>query len=130
MRRRRAKKRVLPKINQHAMRQVYRAAFGEPMPKGWDVVWVGFMRGALGLCCYGERSIKLSFGDLGKGEHRRDRQTPLEVLIHEFVHVRCRGLRHGEEFDRLVRLACEEIGVPVRGHFEGKRFKAVRREAA
>ena len=44
-------------------RAIYRAAYGEPMPKGWTVVWVGFMRGAMGMCYYGSKRILLSRAD-------------------------------------------------------------------
>lgn len=44
-------------------RQIWRAVYGEPWPKGWKVRWVGFMRGASGLTNYGRREILLNYGD-------------------------------------------------------------------
>jgi hypothetical protein len=112
-------------------RAVYLAAFnGEPLPRGWRVEWAGFMRGALGLCINSERRILLSLGDL---RTKRTRPTfyrssapgcvvvhgvsgyydrpkcILEILVHEFVHSRTPGLRHGKEFDSLVRAAVARV---------------------
>lgn len=88
-------------------RQVWAALYpGEPWPRGWRVVWVGWMRGAMGLCDYGTRRILLSHGD-----HSRKGGRPVETLVHEFVHLRCRGLRHGREFSALVSDALARIGL-------------------
>lgn len=54
----------------------------EPWPKGWRVEWVGWMRGALGLCCYTEKRILLSHGDA------RRRNGVVATLVHELLHVR------------------------------------------
>lgn len=35
----------------------------------------------------------------------------LEILIHEMTHVWVPELRHGGEFDRIVRSACAEVGM-------------------
>jgi hypothetical protein len=89
-------------------REVWAALFpGEPWPKGWKVRWAGFMRGALGLCIHGEKRILLSYGD-----HRRPgRHGPVETLVHEFVHLRCPRLRHGQEFRALERALFTRIGL-------------------
>ena len=80
-------------------RQVWAALFpGHPWPTGWRVEWAGFMRGAAGLTIYSRRLILLNYADA-----RRFR-NPVNVLLHEFVHLRCGPeLRHGREFARLVR---------------------------
>jgi hypothetical protein len=140
-------------------RQIWRAVYGEPWPKGWKVKWVGFMRGASGLTSYAKREILINYGDakaqptdlpaqkgsylramamafwhslyrrFDYGSDLRDIDTEsylwwariasarriemarhttlergaIEVLLHEFVHVRQGpGLKHGKEFDRLV----------------------------
>lgn len=44
-------------------RQLYRAIYGEPMPRGWRVEWAGFMRNTLGLTIWGRRLILLSYAD-------------------------------------------------------------------
>lgn len=88
-------------------KQVWAALFpGEPWPKGWRVEWAGFMRGAHGLCLYGRRMILLSYGDA-----RKRGSVPVAVLCHEFVHVRCPGLRHGAEFRGLVENYMARIGL-------------------
>lgn len=111
-------------------RQVWAALFpGEPWPTGWKVRWAGFMRGAAGLCIYGEKRILLSYGDARResrlqaeaereGRIRRE-HGPVNTLIHEFVHVRCRGLRHGQEFRFLERELCSRIGL-AEPHEEAK----------
>lgn len=112
-------------------RSIYPACFnGEPFPRGWRVEWAGFMRGALGLCVYGERRILLSLGDLRTKRTRCPfyRSTApgsimyhgvsgyfgrpkciVETLVHEFVHQRTPGLRHGREFDALCRAATARL---------------------
>jgi hypothetical protein len=101
-RRRRRKKEAYPRMTATA-RALYRGCFGEPMPKGWKVEWVGFMRGVRGLCCYGEKRILLNMGDVRQGN------DALRTLVHEFIHVRFRGLRHGKEFRRLQASALANL---------------------
>lgn len=83
-------------------KDIYKLAFMDSLPKGWRVEIVGFMRGAMGLCIYGERRILI-----GQGDHNRKSMIP--TLVHELVHVRCPGLRHGKEFRRLERSALEKV---------------------
>ena len=91
-------------------KQVWAALFpGEPWPRGWRVEWAGFMRGALGLCVYGERRILLSWGDFARP--RKDGKGPVETLAHEFVHVRCPDLRHGKEFASLEAELHRRLGL-------------------
>lgn len=90
-------------------RQVWAALFpSEPWPKGWRVEWAGFMRGALGLCIYRERRILLSLGDCRRPKPGRG---AVRTLVHEFVHVRCPKLRHGQEFRDIERRLCERVGL-------------------
>lgn len=78
-------------------RQVWAYCFpGHPWPKGWRVQWVGFMRGAAGLTVWTEQRVLLSHGDASKKQ-----SDVLGTLLHEFVHIRCPGLRHGPEFRGL-----------------------------
>jgi len=114
-------------------RQLWRAVYGEPWPKGWKVKWVGWMRGAMGLCDYSAKTIVLNWGDfcrpkyvewhdwrtiyVGEGKEisfstpskRLSPRSVIETLIHEFTHIRNRGLRHGAEFDRLVRWGYDRL---------------------
>lgn len=107
MKRRRRKWRA-PAISQAAARQVWRACFGaDPWPTGWRVGWAGFMRGAAGLTVYGRREILLSYGDYAR------KDGVLSTLVHEFIHVRARGLKHGSEFSTLVDAACRRAGIPA-----------------
>lgn len=48
-------------------KQLWRAIYGDPWPKGWKVKWVGFMRGASGLTRYGSKDVLLSYGDAKSG---------------------------------------------------------------
>ena len=100
-RRRKRRKPTYPPLTAVA-RQIYRGCFGEPMPKGWRVEYVGFMRGALGLCVEREQRILVSWGDL-------KRSDALETIVHECVHVRHPKLRHGAEFRRLETRAMSRL---------------------
>ena len=96
----------------HAARAVWAELFpGHPWPTGWRVEWAGFMRGALGMTIYSERRVLLSYGD-AKVHHRHGRSGPVEVLLHEFVHLRSRGLRHGVEFRSLENGLRSRLGFP------------------
>lgn len=64
----------LPKLTPIA-KDLWRAIYREPWPSGWKVEWAGFMRGAMGLCSYGERRIILSYGDLFR------KPQPLRVVV-------------------------------------------------
>jgi len=130
---------------------VWRAVYDEPWPTGWRVQWVGFMRGAQGLCQYSKKLILLSYGDAHREQtpeaitaryhkglasafwhtlynhryyarayarlaaHHRlelERERPqgvVGILIHEFTHVRFRKLKHGVEFDRLVKWGWDRL---------------------
>lgn len=90
------------------------------MPHGWLVRWSGEGdEGYFGDCHaithYASRVVALSsasFGDDGVCLERGQKGVSvLEILLHEFVHVRCPDIEHGGEFNRLVRLACAEIGL-------------------
>lgn len=89
----------------------------EPWPSGWRVEWVGFMRGALGLTVYREKRILLSWGD---ARRKSNEKGPVGTLLHEFVHVRNKRLRHGEEFRRIensmrARLGLDPLPKPAPG---------------
>jgi len=85
------------------------------------------MRGALGLTKYRSKCILLSHGDHAgpvvvtrRQVHawpaglvsyfKAPRSLPVETLLHEFVHVRCPGLRHGREFRDLVNALRVKLG--------------------
>ncbi len=63
MTKKRRKKWRAPNNPTATAKQVWKAVYDEPWPKGWRVEWAGFMRGALGLTIYGERRILLSWAD-------------------------------------------------------------------
>jgi hypothetical protein len=42
---------------------------------------------------------------------RVEERSVIEVLLHEFTHLRNRKLRHGEEFSRLVRWGLSRLGL-------------------
>lgn len=92
-------------------RAVYRHLFNEPLPRGWTVEWVGYMRGALGLCKYGEKRVLLSHGDaVRRGGH------VLRTLVHELIHVRLGPTgRHGKAFRELEDRLCRRLGIDT-GH--------------
>lgn len=101
---RRARLKVRSKRITRQCQVLWRAAFpGEPWPRGWTVEWVGWMRGALGLTCYGSKRVLLSWGD-------RKKHDWLRTLCHEFVHVKWgHKLRHGDDFERLVESAYRRL---------------------
>lgn len=88
-------------------RQVWCALFpGEPWPRGWRVEWAGFMRGVWGLTTYWDRRVLLSYADAlkpGRGA--------VETLVHEFIHVRNRRLRHGKDFKAHEHYLLSKIGL-------------------
>jgi predicted oxidoreductase len=122
----------------HVARAIYRAAYGEAMPKGWRVQWGGTRRRAMGVCEYRNKRIILVKKYL---QPRRQRIAVnrvghdvlefagfayaldqwvadgdmLETLCHEFTHMRWpprrggKGLPHGAEFERLVKTAYERV---------------------
>lgn len=66
-------------------KQVYRAIYGEPLPKGWRVEWAGFMRNASGLCIYGERRILLNYADFKKNPRIRKSTDDLVAETRERI---------------------------------------------
>lgn len=124
---RKPKRPPLPRIDQRAARQLYRAAFGEAMPGGWKVDWTHTRR-YQGYCSYGPRTIVLSYHHFGDACKTPSGETAFEVLLHEFIHLRFQqSLRHGPEFNAQVRAACEAVGLPVVRHtnhslFTGKEY--------
>lgn len=60
---------------------IWQAVYAEPWPKGWRVEWVGFMRGASGLCRYGVKRILLSYGDA------KARNKPSEVHDQRYLNA-------------------------------------------
>lgn len=76
-------------------RQVWHYLFpDEPWPDGWRVRW-HWLPVRAGNTCYSKRLISLCWAN-----YHRD---PVATLCHEFIHVRCKGLRHGKEFRGLVK---------------------------
>lgn len=96
----------MPKIGTYCTkpaRQVWRHLFpGEPWPRGWRVRWQWLPIRA-GNCSYGRRFINLCWAN-----YHRD---PVATLCHEFIHVRCRGLRHGKEFRHIERELLSRLGL-------------------
>jgi hypothetical protein len=111
---------------------LYRAAFnGETMPKGWRVYIVeritseDHARGNSLLGLFTPAAWHLRRGRWRREPttillSRRAWRTPhgagnspgsgwLGVLIHEWIHGRCRGLKHGAEFNRLVAAAYARV---------------------
>jgi len=86
-------------------REVWEYLYDEPWPVGWRVAWVGFMRGAGGLCSYSTGRILLSYGDA-----RRRTGVPLAILVHEFVHLRG-FVRHNAEFYQAEQRALDRLGL-------------------
>lgn len=110
------RRKVLPKVSTAAMRQLYLAAFGDPMPRGWHVEWKHSIGHAMGRCCYGPRAVFLSYRHFGEVGMFRG-ESVFETLIHEFVHLRCGPeFRHGPEFNAVVRSACEAVGLKHHRH--------------
>jgi hypothetical protein len=86
-------------------RQVWRAVYpGERWPVGWRVEWAGFMRNCGGLTLWHRRLILLNYADC------RRITCAVEILVHEFIHMRHRKLRHGMDFRRLENLARRKLG--------------------
>ena len=92
-------------------RAVWAACFPrEDWPHGWRVQWAGFMRGALGLLIRSERRILLSYGDAKRAQPG---YGVVDTLLHEFVHLRAKGLRHGQEFRELENNLRARIGLDL-----------------
>jgi hypothetical protein len=104
-------------------RVIYRSAFGgDELPKGWRVSFVDHCvstrrrRGGgsrkishspakrWGQCWYSRRTIEVLSPKVHAGQGGW-----LHTLIHEFIHQRCPGLRHGLEFDRLIDAALARV---------------------
>ncbi len=71
-------------------RRIYKAIFGERMPKGWQFVW--FFLGATDAVC---KQIMLIDGLYTKHD--------MNTLVHELVHVKHPKMPHGKHFEKLVR---------------------------
>jgi hypothetical protein len=91
---------------------------GEKWPRGWRVEWAGFMRGALGLCLYGEKRILLSYADAKKKD-----SDVLRTVVHEFMHMRNRGLRHGKEWRQIEDRICARLGLAQKYAEDGSRVQ-------
>jgi hypothetical protein len=101
---------LLPPLSMTAVARWYRDLYGEPWPEGWTVQWsrdVG--RRSLGDCYWHLKRIRLSAANLSKYHPAQ----AIETLIHEIVHMRHPKLRHGVEFQRLVRQAYLRAGGSV-----------------
>jgi len=96
-------------------RVLYGAAFnGEDLPRGWKVYFVDRCRWSSGVINHrraGQCSWLTKRIEVVPALQRPSTWSKhwLRTLIHEFVHQRCRGLRHGREFDRLVDAALERL---------------------
>lgn len=116
-----APSRKLPRISQAACKQVWRAAFNEPPPKRLRVRWSVKLGVYLGWA-YGSGTVELSWQKFAPeaktngrryGDRQHDEYSLLGVLIHEFVHLRCPGLKHGKEFKRIEHDAQRAIGLDI-----------------
>ena len=87
---------------------VWQLVYGEPWPKGWTVKWGAGMGRRMGLTRYFSQTILLSYDHAQRGVAG----GVIDTLIHEFVHVRCRTLRHGKEFNRLVQWGITQLYRP------------------
>jgi len=93
------------------VRLLYRAAFnGETLPPRWRVFFVDKV--------LLERHGRIQYGTVGaywrvcrliEVERPATHHGWLHTLIHEFIHQRCPGLRHGAEFERLIDAALERM---------------------
>ncbi len=106
---------------------IYRAAFfGEGLPEGWRVIrfekrtrWHGAQigpqgyHGAAGRCSWRLKTILLHRCCWQSGGLHSERAVPssgwLGILLHEMIHMRCPGLKHGREFNDLTRQAWERL---------------------
>jgi hypothetical protein len=97
----------LPALSMTAVARWYRGLYGEPWPEGWSVQWERSLgRRRLGDCHWHWKRIRLSAAALARYQPAQ----AIETLIHEIVHMRNPKLRHGAEFQRLVRQAYLRAG--------------------
>jgi len=90
-------------------KQVWAAVYpGDPWPKGWRAVFKSSLTSSYGHCDYRAKTVALA---------KRVRTDVVQTLIHEFVHVRNPGLKHGVTFNRLVRSGAARIGIVDREPF-------------
>ena len=83
-------------------RRIWKHLFpGEPWPRGWKVVLGKPPTGYVGWCSRFHQLITLL----------DTHPFVVKTLCHEFVHLRCRGLRHGKEFNAIVHELVERIGL-------------------
>ena len=102
---------------------IWRAAFHqEPFPEGWRVIktsqltWGDIGRNSrsragryLGYCSRWNKTVYLTNRAWHEdGRWNRGGSRWLGVLIHEFIHLRCR-LPHGVEFNRLADAAYDRV---------------------
>jgi hypothetical protein len=94
-----------------AARQLWEWLFAEPWPEGWRVTWVLHIlrarnpRGWAGTAFYDERHIWLSYPlalECGR---------PVEILLHEFAHVRLPDEGHNRKFVRLLNELRARLGL-------------------
>ena len=71
-------------------KRIYKACFSKQFPKGWSFIW--YFLGATDHSC----KQLLHVGGL------RERQD-MNVLCHELLHVRLPKMRHGKQFEKMVR---------------------------
>lgn len=94
-------------------RQVWAYLYpGEQWPRGWHVLW-GRKRRCRGETFYHRRVIYLTH----KHAVRRDGGI-VEILIHEFWHVRRPKLSHGLEMARLIVADCKKLGIEALHHLD------------
>lgn len=113
-----------PRGPQRQARQVWHYLYpGEPFPRRLRVEWAcsTIMRRYQGVYYHDERRIYLRWDrKLARMRGQGCASDVVLTLIHEFVHARHRGLRHGREFDRLVYQAGDRLGIRVATILLGK----------
>jgi hypothetical protein len=62
-----------------------------------------------GHCTYAETGPEILAYTVKRIPHQR---SVIDTLIHEFTHLRNRGLKHGKEFERLVSWGMNKLGLP------------------
>jgi hypothetical protein len=101
-------------ISQRAVQQLWRYLAGEPWPKGWRVRWEKDTSHV-----YGRRLKDADRGAMFPDTqeivlvHRFLRRLthPIEVLVHELVHLAHPEIDHGEDFFRIHKKWCGKVGI-------------------
>ncbi|HYM54527.1 MAG TPA: hypothetical protein VES97_04135 [Solirubrobacteraceae bacterium] len=100
--------------------QVWQFTVGVDWPRDWRVRWHRNLRAYLGVTDYKRKVIYVSPVPLGPGDGKIG---PLEVLLHEFVHLVCPNEYHGNQFFIWLEDALRQrLALPSRA--ESNRLRA------